>query len=43
MPNIFPISDEGFEREYVFKMSQGKRQIIDLVVEEPSFVRIVIN
>ena len=25
MPKQFPVSDEGFEREYVFKMSHGMR------------------
>jgi len=43
MPKAFPISDEGFERQYTFKMTRGARNLIDLVVEETSFVRVVIS
>lgn len=41
VPEYFPVSDEGFERQYAFKMSKGGRMAIDLVVEEPSYLRIV--
>ena len=41
VPEYFPVSDEGFEKQYAFKMTQGGRAAIDLIVEEPSYVRII--
>ena len=43
MPQNFPISDEGFERQYTFLMTNAAKQVIDLIIEEPSLVRVVIN
>lgn len=43
MPTNFPVSDEGFEREYTFLISSGTRKAIGLIIEEPSLVRIVLN
>ena len=34
IPQVFPVSDEGFERQYTFKMSKGGRAMVNLVVEE---------
>lgn len=43
VPSIFPISDEGFERQYALLMTNAALTVTDLVIEEPSIVRIVIN
>ena len=43
MPTNFPVSDEGFEREYTFMVSNSAKKAIGLIIEEPSLVRIVIN
>ena len=43
IPRRFPISDDGFDRQYTFSMSSGTTQIIDLVIEEPSFMKVFIN
>lgn len=44
VPMTFPVSDEGFERQYTFKMSHGGRAMINLIVEEePNYIRIVFN
>lgn len=43
MPQHFPISDEGFERQYAFRISSAAQQEIDLIIEEPSLVRVKLN
>jgi hypothetical protein len=43
MPQHFPVSDEGFERQYAFLMSNSAKKVIELIIEEPSLVRVVIN
>lgn len=43
MPRVFPVSDEGFERQYAFKISQGARQVVELVVEEPSLIHWIVQ
>jgi hypothetical protein len=43
MPRRFPISDEGFDRQYTFQVSSSTSEIIDLVLEEPSVVKVFVN
>ena len=43
LPKHFPVSDEGFEREYTFMISNSAHAAIGLIIEEPSLVRIVLN
>ena len=43
LPEHFPISDEGFERQYTFKVSGGAQQIVDLIIEEPSLIRVLLT
>ena len=43
IPRRFPISDDGFERQYTFSMSSATTQVIDLVVEEASFVKVFMS
>jgi len=43
MPQRFPISDEGFERQYTFLVSNSAKKVINLIIEEPSLIRVVIK
>jgi hypothetical protein len=43
IPRRFPISDDGFDRQYTFSMSSSTSQIIDLVIEEASFVKVFLS
>ena len=43
LPMNFPISDQGFEHQYTFLMSNAAKKAIGLIIEEPSLVRIVLN
>lgn len=39
-PQNFPVSAEGFEISYAFKMTHAGRVPIDLIIEEPSLVKV---
>ena len=39
-PQSFPVSAEGFEISYAFKMTHAGRVPIDLIIEEPMLVKV---
>ena len=43
MPEVFPISDEGFERQYAFRISSTAMQAVDLIIEDTSLIWVVLK